>query len=266
MTGKLNWWKVSMMLLVALAVCSLGAGRASAADWPDILKQLKSTQAGFQGEIKDMTWIQESKMIMPDGEMNQEMKLFRKGDKYRWESKMQGAQMAGAMETTVIFDGKDTWMISAFTGKKKMNNDEQKQYQGQRDWWNQFSDKTAITGSETVGGRDCYVVAVNDPKKSSFTRIWIDKKSLNFVKGEMKNSKGETSEVINSDFRKIKGDMEMPYKMEMFTNGKLVSTAVVKSVEINKGLSDDLFSAEKIQAKGMDFKSIMKGLPIPQGK
>ncbi|MDD5223782.1 MAG: outer membrane lipoprotein-sorting protein [bacterium] len=266
MTGKLNWWKVSLTLLVALAVCSFGADRVSAADWPDILKQLKSTQESFQGEIKDMTLAQEIKMDTPNGEMTQEMKLFRKGDKYRWENKMQGGQMSGSMETTVIYDGKDTWMISPFTGKKKMNDNEQKQYQGQRDWWNQFSDKTAITGSETVGGRDCYVVAVNDPQKSSFTRIWVDKKSLNFIKGEIKNSKGEISEMINSDFRKIKGDREMPYKMEMFTKGKLLSSATVKSVEINKGLPDDLFSAEKIQAKGMDFKSIMKGLPIPQGK
>jgi outer membrane lipoprotein-sorting protein len=235
----------------------------SAADWPGVLKQVKSMQARFKVEIKDMVWIQDARMTGSNGEMIHEMKLFRKGDKYRWESKMQGPQMPGGMETVIIYDGRDTWMVSGFTGKKKLSGGQEKQYQAQRDWWDQVSEKASIVGSETVSGRDCYVVDVNDPQKSSFTKMWVDKKSLNLIKGEMKNPKGETSSWVSSDFRKVKGDLEMPYKTEMFQNGKLMSAAVVKSVEINKGLADDLFDPEKVQVKGFDFQKMMKGMPMP---
>jgi len=265
MTRKFNWAKV-IISAVALMILAGWVNRAAAVDWQDVLKQVKSLQSRYKSEIKDMTWVQESKMTAPNGgEMTHEMKLFKKGEKFRMESKMQGPQMPGGMETTVIFDGQDTWMISAFTGKKKLSGGQEKQYQAQRDWWGQVSDKASVVGSETVSGRDCYMVDVNDPQKSSFTKMWVDKKSLNLIKGEMKNPKGETSSWVSSDFRKIKGDLEMPYKMEMFQNGKLMSASVVKSVEINKGLADDLFNPEKVQAKGMDFQQMMKGMTMPSG-
>ncbi len=262
MTRKFNCAKV-IISAVALMILAGGVNLVSAADWPGVLKQVKSMQARFKVEIKDMVWIQEARMTGPNGEMIHEMKLFRKGDKYRWESKMQGPQMPGGMETVIIYDGRDTWMVSGFTGKKKLSGGQEKQYQAQRDWWDQVSEKASIVGSETVSGRDCYVVDVNDPQKSSFTKMWVDKKSLNLIKGEMKNPQGETSAWISSDFRKVKGDLEMPFKTEMFQNGKLMSAAVVKSVEINQGLADDLFDPEKVQVKGFDFQKMMKGMPMP---
>jgi outer membrane lipoprotein-sorting protein len=53
----------------------------------------------------------------------------------------------------------------------------------------------------------------------------------------------------------------MPYKMEMYVNDKLMSTSPVKSLEINQGLSDDLFSVAKVKVekkKGPDMPGIMK--------
>ena len=60
------------------------------------------------------------------------------------------------------------------------------------------------------------------------------------------------------DFRKVKGDWELPYKTEMYGNNELMSTTLVKSVEINKGLSDDLFNPDKVKIKGFNMQEMMK--------
>ena len=76
-------------------------------------------------------------------------------------------------------------------------------------------------------------------------------KSLHLIKADMKGEKGKTLILINSDFKKIIGDWEMLYTIKMYMSDNLMSTSIVKSVEINKGLSDDLFSPEKIEVSPM---------------
>ena len=115
-------------------------------------------------------------------------------------------------------------------------------------------------GSEKVNGRDCFVVEVEEKEEFPFTRLWLDKKNLTMVKGESQASTGGKAVVLYSDFRKIKGDWEMAYKTQFFEDSRLVYTSVVKSLEINKGLSDDLFDPDKVEVKGPDMEEMMKGM------
>jgi hypothetical protein len=46
--------------------------------------------------------------------------------------------------------------------------------------------------------------------------------------------------------------------MEIYQKGKLVSTIVVKTVEINQGLDDALFDPDKIEVKGPSVQDMMK--------
>ena len=51
----------------------------------------------------------------------------------------------------------------------------------------------------------------------------------------------------------------MPFRTEMYSGKDLISTVVVKSVEVNKGLADDLFDPDKIKASaGPDMKGMME--------
>ena len=50
----------------------------------------------------------------------------------------------------------------------------------------------------------------------------------------------------------------MPYKTQVFLDSRLISTTVVKSLEMNKGLSDDLFDPDKVEVKGFDMQEMMK--------
>jgi len=254
-------------LLVALVILVLGLSRALTQDWSSILKQAQVKYAKFENEIKDMTIVQEMKVITPEGEMVSETKMLKKGEKFRMDTRMQApetSEMPEGMETVAIYDGKDTWMISSFMEKKKLSGEEKKQYEEERNWWRErnwwelVSEKAKIVGTEKVDKRECYVVEMEEERESPFTKLWFDKKNLALIKYEVNGPKGETIALIQSDFRKIKGDWEMPYKTEFYTDGKLMSTSLVKSLEINKGVSDDLFDPNRVKIKGFNIREMMK--------
>ncbi len=259
-------------LLATVVILLVGLSQGLTQDWSSILKQAEEKYAKFENEVKDMTISQEMKVVTPEGEMVSEIKMLKKGEKFRMETRMrtpETPEMPEGMETVIIYDGKDTWMISPFMGKKKLSGEQQKQYQTERDWWTLVSEKAKIVGTEKVGERECYVVEMEKGGESPFTKLWIDKKNLGLTKGESKGPKGETVVWIHSDFRKIKGEWEMPYKTEVYTDDKLISTSLVKTVEINQGLSDDLFSPAEVKEekkKGPGVPGIMKKMLLEKAK
>lgn len=255
-----------VVLGVALVSLIFGVSQGLAEDLSTIAKEAQARYAKFEKEVKDMTIVQET--VMSEPKMTSQMKMLRKGEKFRMEVKIkmqmpEEAEMPpgmGQMETIIIYDGKDTWMISSFTGKKKkLSGKDEKQYQRERNWWKLISEKAKLLGTKKIGKRECYVVEIED-KEYPFTKLWLDKKNLVLIKGESKGAEGEIILLIHSDFRKIKGDWEMPYKTEMYTDGELMATSLVKSIKINKGLSDDLFDPDKvkIKRKGFGMREMMK--------
>ena len=82
----------------------------------------------------------------------------------------------GGMETIIIYDEKDMWMISPFMGKKKLSDKEKAQYQIEKNYWELVSENAEIVGTEKIDDRECYVVDIKEQKESPFTKIWLDKK------------------------------------------------------------------------------------------
>lgn len=251
--------------IILLAVVILfAAGQGLTANLSGVLKDAEAKYAKFEQEIKDMTITQEVKMITSHGDMTQDVEMFKKGKKFRMEFAMQMPQAQGAsggmqeMKTSIIYDGISMWMISPFTGKKKLSSGEGGQYQMQGDWWEAISDKAEVTGTENVDGIECYAIVFKTGINSPFTKMWLDKKNLLLVKAE--NKQAQDMVWVNSDFKKIKDDWEVPYKTQMHINGKLTSTSVVKSLEIDKGLQEDLFDPNKVEAKGFDMEEMMKNM------
>jgi hypothetical protein len=107
-------------------------------------------------------------------------------------------------------------------------------------------------------------VSDKDEKKgatASFTKMWIDKDNLVQVKAEMMVEKKKKAVVLYSDFRKVPGNWEMAFKTEMFAekDNQLISTVIVKSVDVNKGVADALFEIGKTEKKA-GFKDMFKGM------
>lgn len=252
---------VAGSIVILITMIALTAGFA--AEWPQVLQQVKDNQAKFANDIKDITITQEMTSVTPDGKMVAMMTTLQKGKNFRTESTMDMSGMPegmGQMKSTIIFDGKNTWMIAPMMGKKKLSTKESLQQQKDKNWWDFISDKAMITGKEKIGGRECYVVDVLKQKDAPFTKIWLDEKNLVPMRMESKGLKKETMITEFSDFKKVKGNWEMPYKITMSMDGKLVSTIIVKSLEVNKGIADDQFDAEKVQPEknGLSMGNMMK--------
>jgi outer membrane lipoprotein-sorting protein len=240
-----------IVLTIALISLSLGLSQGIAADLASIIQEAKVKYVPFEKTVKDMTILGETKMVTPQGEMFSTIKIFKKGEKFRTETIMSIPQIAEAPEgmeeivTTIIYDGKDYWMISPFMGKKKLSSAEEKQYQTERNWWEWVSEKAELAGEDKIDGRVCYIIRIKE-ENATATRMWLDKTSLILVKMEAQWEKGKTVLILFSNFRKIKGDWEMAYKTDVSEGGKLLSSTLIKTVDINKGLSDDLFNPDKV--------------------
>ena len=123
-----------------------------------------------------------------------------------------------------------------------------------------FIDDAKIAGEETVDGRTCHVIKIRQTEETPFSTIWLDTEDLVLVKGE--NVTGEaTYTITNSEFKTVNAALPpMPYRTEVSRNGKTEITLVVKSIESDTGLSDDLFDAGKAETKGPGMDELMKGL------
>jgi outer membrane lipoprotein-sorting protein len=230
------------------------------------LAKIRAKYASFTKDVADMTMKQEVHMQTGQTEMKQESELFRKGNKFRMNSVM---DMGGAqgmpqgmpkMETIILHDGTNTWMISPFTGKKMLSENEAGPYRSHQDP-SAFLENAEVIGSENVNGRDCYIVKTS--AEGGSVTLWLDKKSLVTVQGE--TGEGETKvRWMHSDFRKVKGDWEVPFKTEMYQGEQLLSVVEVKNVSVNTGLSDDLFDPNRVEVKGMDMQSMMQQMMSQQ--
>ncbi len=269
--NKVRW---SVILLVVSVILFSAIGQGFSQSLSDILREAESNYKNFNQNFKDMAIVFDTKIYTPEGEMTSEMKLFTKGEKSRSEIKMQIPEAAGMPEgmrsilVVVIFDGQDTWMISPFMGKKKLTNvqaEEQMYYQMGMNWWKSISDKAKYIGIERVNNRECYVLEIETGGASLYSRIWVDKNNLFLVQTEGKNDSGQTMRIIFSDFRKIKDNWELPYKTEGLMDEVQMMTILLKSFEINQGLSDDLFDVNKVEVSGPNIQEMMQNL-MQQGK
>ena len=180
--------KVSKCLLIAL--CLFVTGNVFALSWDELKGKIEAKYGTFSDEIKDMEMVMEAEtkgIEGMEGAGPSEVKMFRKGVKYRMESKMSMPEGSGVpsgmgdMKSVMIFDGKDLWTINQFTGKQKLpvDTDAGASSKGHISWWEDLPKNGKIIGSEKIGGRDCYIVEVwDEEKEEDKIKEWVDKKTL----------------------------------------------------------------------------------------
>jgi len=252
------------VLVLSLFVCLFFGPIAShAEDWASLSKTLTDRCAKFDQSVKDISLTMEMTNSSSEGKLTTESVLYHKGDRFRAEVSMEGIEGADVpaelmhMKTVVIGDGKNIWMINPVMGKTQIPASTGNRYRGQWDCGDYLPGKAEVIGSETIGGHDCFIIAVKD-EDSNYSKLWIDKKSSSLIKFEGKPQEGETTVALFSDFRKVAGDWELPYKTEIYSGKALASTIIMKSVEVNKGISDDLFNPDKVQSKGPGMMEMLK--------
>ncbi|HAV42844.1 TPA: hypothetical protein DCX15_02365 [bacterium] len=235
------------VLVITLISLILGVTQTLGAKWPLVLKEVKDKGAKFEENVKDMTVMEETEMFLPEGKIASKTKILVKGKKFRAETTilmsqaLQVPEGMGEMKTIVIYDDKDMWVISPLLGKKRLSPKEKKGYRIERNWWDWVSEAAEIVATERVRECECYVVKIKE-KEAPANKIWLDKKTFDLIKVETELKKGRRCFMVYSDFRGIEGGWRMPHKSEIYEGEKLVAISIIKSIEVNKGLSDDLFN------------------------
>jgi outer membrane lipoprotein-sorting protein len=248
-----------MGLLLALVV----PGALHAEEWPAVLKDAQAKCETIHADIKDLTIVQDMVTSTQQGEITADQKIYQKGDRSRIEMTMHMPSAPGmdGMTTLVINDGQDTWMISPMTGKQKLAPEQARQQQMPRDCWGFTPANSKITGSDTLAGHQCWTVELT--QDSITHKLFLDKKSLT-VLGGVASEQGTTVRWQLSDFRKVAGEYEHPYKIEMFDGSQLLSTMNVKTVTANTGLPDSLFDASKEEAPQSNMEEMIKKMMMQQ--
>jgi len=248
--------------LALIAFTAILPAGASAETWEGLSKRMIEGCTKYQQSVKDLSWTMEMDIPSSDGSLKTTTLLYSKGKMFRVEVSMEGmedagmpAEMAG-MKTIVIGDGESAWIINPMMGKSQIPAEEASKYRAKWSCADYMPVAAEIVGSEKLGGRDCYVLSVLDAS-SDYAKLWIDQNGFHLLKMEGKPQEGVASVIVLSDYRKVSGDFEMPYRTEMYSGKELISTGVVKSVEVNKGLSDELFDPDKIKVSGPDMKGMM---------
>jgi len=250
--------KILLSVFFTLLIVS---GSVYAGDWQTILKGIKDKYAGYQDKIKDIMIIRENRLDTPEGEITSDSKTYKKGIKFRNEMVMEMPNMPQGMpaiKTIVIYDGEDTWMISPFMGKKKLSADQARGYKRQEDWWTWLSENGELVGSEKIDDQDCYIVKL-DIEKTPYSRIWITKEDFAVIKAEFKD-KDKSGVIRFSDYKELSG-FAFPYRIDIYMEGEHQALMLVKSAEVNTGLSDELFDPDKVEMPDMQemMKYMQKG-------
>ncbi len=159
-----------------------------------------------------------------------------KGDKKRMNNG------SGTFTSDIVFDGKTYWSLLAFGGmvtkqNSKYYDDNDKGIYG---WCKKFNDNVKLTGEETVADRKCYVIE-GDGGEEYLKKIWVDKKTLSLIKAAGGNMK-----LVNSEFKVLNDDYEVPMKTDIFKDDKIDMAIVVTVLEIDKEIADSVF---KVDAK-----------------
>jgi outer membrane lipoprotein-sorting protein len=257
--------------LVLLVGAAFYPDCASAETWESLSKRMTENCTKNQQGIKDLSWEMEMDVPSSEGSLKSSTLLYSKGPKFRVEISMEGMEDMGMpagmgdMKTIVIGDGKSAWIVNPMMGKSQIPPEEAEKYRAKWSCSDYMPVAAKIVGSEKVGGADCWVLSVMD-ESSEYAKLWIEQGGLRIMKMEGKPQEGVATTILFSDYRKVSGAFEMPYKTVMYSGKDMISTAVVKSAKVNSGLSDELFDASAIKVTGPGSKDMMEQMKKMQQK
>ena len=257
---KTNIFKPILVFTLLTVFNGLISLECTASENRDYFSEAKDKYSEFKNKTNDMALIQSFEAATPDGQtVNEEALTAIKGSKYRVEIKLdlpEDGQLPSGIEdaeSMIIFDGTDSWMIPPFTEKEELAYPDSKKYQRDTAFWDTLIANGEMTGEEMLGNYDCILAQATDEKGEKFT-LWIEKDTWNLIQAENHNEGSGKINFWNSDFRKIEGNWEIPFKQEVYVDGKLVLTSLVKSVKVNQNPADELFDPDRASLKNRGLK------------
>ncbi|HXV28379.1 MAG TPA: hypothetical protein VD913_05365 [bacterium] len=211
--------------------------------------KIQARIAEYRQTVRDLHTNQEIQILTPEGSMVQQAEFFQKGRQFRVniESQIPGVAELGLenMNAVLVSDGNSAWMVSPFTGKIELPFEESFKFYAQNSFWNVAdSEGFRMKATADIRGRPCYVIEIGDENTGPVI-FWADQATLDILQSEYRSEEG-VFQVTYSDHRRIQGNLSLPYRIEIYQDGRLLSVAVIQSVQINSGLQDAYFDPSQI--------------------
>ncbi|MBU0508952.1 DUF4412 domain-containing protein [bacterium] len=249
-------YRTTVVLILTFLLVFSARHAARADEWPAVLRDAQAKCERQRTEIRDMVIVEDMVTTTDEGEITAEHTLYRKDGKSRVEMTMHVPQAdMGDMKTIIIDDGKDVWMFHSLTGKRKVSSEEAAERSEFRDCWDFTPENSRVVRSETVDGHDCFVVEMTRDDVNH--HLWLEKSTSRILQGESFQEDARVRWAL-SDFRKVLGDYEYPYRIDLFDGQKLMTTMTVKSITANGGLSDDLFDPDQVEMPSMNMEELLQ--------
>lgn len=251
--------KAPKILVSLFIILMFTAINSHAIDFSTIDKKMQEKTAN----IDDLKIAMDITMTGNKKEMTMETITMLKGEKFRSEAKVPAPEgMPGDLKeikTVTLFDGENMWQITPIHGKKKMEQEKKEEHEKRTYsiyWWQFMEDEEVnYVKEEKVNERNCY--HFKQTAEEGTIEMWIDKNNLAPVK-IIDKTEEEPTTLVFSDFKKINEDWEIPYVTEVFKNDEKTVEMKIKSVDLNKGISDDMFDADKVKIEKFNMMEMMK--------
>ena len=170
--------------------------------------------------------------------------VLKKDKRYRIETIFQFELDEEKTKNVILFDGVNIWFISPFAGITQMPKDESLLQGIFDDFAKLIPTASTVEGEERIGDEDCYVVKIAATASLPFNNIWISKKRFVPLKATGRMEKRDIT-LTFMDYKKIKGIWAVPYRTEIFIDGKPSSIVTVQSVETELSIDDEQFDIRK---------------------
>lgn len=245
--------QVLPLIAAAMMACMAIAARA---EWPQPLREAQAKCQRQLAAAGDVTIVQTMTMHTPEGEFASEQIVYYKGEKTRVEMTlhMPAGGLRDGMQTVMIDDGAESWVINSLSGKTKDTEGGGAHAATTQRCWNFTPENSQITGEGTAQGRACYLVELTHEKATH--TLWLDQETLRVLQGETRDTEAAVRWVL-TDFRAADG-YEHPYKVELYDGDALLAEMRVQSVQTQADLPDELFDPDKVELKPLDMEDLMR--------
>lgn len=234
--------------LLLLAVF-LSAGPVFATeDIAQLQALIQEKQAQVQQEIRDLTVATETTALHGPAASNltASVRNVLKGNKIRTERHMFQTEQQKEENMIAVCNGAEVWVV--LPGELKVQlpieSIDQDKRAGFYYWWLPSFKGAKVIGTEKLLGRELLVIGFEkQPKEKGLHKVWVDKNTLALIKLERVTASGDVMASVFSGFKTIVPGYEVAYKGSTFVNDVLFDRYKVTSLEINTGVSDDVFES-----------------------
>jgi outer membrane lipoprotein-sorting protein len=235
-----------LMLFIVMAIL-LSCGPVFAADTIEQLQdRILDKQAKVQQDIRDLTIATETHALQGPARsmLTASVRNIIKGNKIRTQRDTFQPEQGKENHMIAVCNGEQVWVVIPGEFKVQIPIESIDKKSGFYFWWLPSFSQAKLVGVEKLLDRELLVIEFNKkPQEQGLHKVWVDKDTLALIKAERITSTGNVMVSVFSRFKTLAPGYEIAHKGSTFINDQLFDRYKVTSLEINTGVSDDIFES-----------------------